>query len=48
MLTQEFGHVQDFMCPNLWGLIEREVLGAQDRGAAQDSLNFTSLPNLVW
>ena len=23
---------------------EREVLGAQDRGAAQDSLNFTSQP----
>ena len=22
----------------------REVLGAQDRGATQDSLNFTSLP----
>ena len=27
---------------------ERDALGAQDRGATQDSLNFTSLPKLVW
>ena len=26
MLTQEFGHVQDFMCPNLWGLIKTLTL----------------------
>ena len=26
MLTQEFGHVQDFVCPTLWGLIETLTL----------------------